>query len=306
MEKLWRECEKTKCLLSTQHEVIMELNSDFSVSITRDIFENLCNNYFKQCIECISKVLMDAKMGKYEIDEILLLGGSTKIPKIREMISVYFDNNNRENLFKSVPFEHVIAKGASIVSGILCNMSNLGNYRDLIWLDVYPISLGFTTNDGIVCRLIERQKTIPCKVTEYFSSNIDVNNDNTKILIKVFAGERQMTKDNDLLGTFEIIGTCSSHPYITFVVDDNGILQILEEAKNFGGMGIQKKKLTIHSRFSGKLLLEEVTDIMHRWQTLKIQQEKLIVIGFIRRIQSLLLPKQIIPKDICDVCFVYL
>jgi len=164
MRRLRTQCERAKRTLSAAARANLEVDSlyegvDFASSITRARFEDLCMSYFRQCLEPVSKVLQDAKMSKSDVHDVVLVGGSTRIPKIQEMIKSYF---NGKEPCKSINPDEAVAYGAAIQAAILSG-DEMGSAGDVLLLDVTPLSLGIETAGGIMTKLIERNKTIPCK-----------------------------------------------------------------------------------------------------------------------------------------------
>ena len=202
LRRLRVECENVKKILSSATKTTIELDNvmdekDLSIEITREKFEELCIDLFKRFIPCLDQVLKDAKINKDKIDDILLIGGSTRIPKIQSMLKEYF---NGKQLNKSLNPEESVAFGAAIKAAIADNIKD-ENIEKMILLDVTPISVGFEKEDGIMNIVIPKNSTIPCKKT----ITVLTTEDNQKsFLAKLYEGEKQLTKDNHLIGIIKL------------------------------------------------------------------------------------------------------
>jgi heat shock protein 1/8 len=272
LRRLRTACERAKRVLSTQMEANVQVDSlhegiDFSSKISRARFESLCEDYFQNCLRPVAQVLQDSKISKSQVNEVIMVGGSTRIPKVQQLISAFFDG---KALNHSINPDEAVAYGAAVQASILSGNAD-ANLEGFLLMDVTPLSLGLETEGGLMKVIIPRNSSIPTKQREVFSTAVD---NQEAVYVQVYEGERAQTAQNHLLGRFALGGIppgprATPKIVVTFDLDADGLLNVTASEKSSG----VSKHITI-TNDKGRLSNEQIEKMVADAARHKVEDEK--------------------------------
>eukprot|EP00455_Lapot_gusevi_P055404 TRINITY_DN9005_c0_g1_i3.p1 TRINITY_DN9005_c0_g1~~TRINITY_DN9005_c0_g1_i3.p1 ORF type:complete len:708 (-),score=186.25 TRINITY_DN9005_c0_g1_i3:279-2345(-) len=272
IRRLRTACERAKRSLSSSASASIELDSlydgmDFYSKITRARFEDLCGEYFRQTLLPVEKVLRDTKITKEQVDEVVLVGGSTRIPRVQALIRDFFGGKEPN---RSINPDEAVAYGAAVQAAILAGVQEVNLMHNFLLVDVLPLTLGLETVGGVMTPLISRNTIIPCRRQKIFTTSIDNQN---SVLLQVYEGERAMTRDCNLLGKFELSGIAPAprgtpQITVTFDLDSDGILQVSAADTKSGN----QSRITI-TNDKGRLTQQEIERMVSEAEQYRVEDE---------------------------------